>query len=84
MTLDVLKMVMKCGDQNGSALRELLKHYKIKDNDLSHIDDEMALKWISKQPCECWHKGDDYDTCWGTKDREWCTCGGNKLKCNFM
>lgn len=80
MTLDVLKMVMDCGDKNGSALRDLLKYYKIKDNDLSHIDDEMALKWISKQPCECWHD----DRCWGTREQEECTCGGNKLKCSFM
>jgi hypothetical protein len=80
MTLDVLKLCLKEGDKNGSALRELLKYCKIKDNDLSHIDDAMALKWLESKTCSCWHDG----RCWGTKDREWCTCGGNKLKCNFM
>lgn len=80
MTLDILKMVMKYGDKNGSALRDLLKYYKIKDNDLSHIDDEMALKWISKQPCECWHDG----RCWGTQERDEVACKGNKTKCIYL
>lgn len=80
MTLDVLKMVMDCGDKNGSALRDLLKYYKIKDNDLSHIDDIMALKWISKRPCECWHDG----RCWGTQERDEVACKGNKTKCIYL
>ena len=25
----------------------------------------------------------DRRECWGTKEREECTCGGNKLQCNF-
>lgn len=80
MTLDVLKMVMKCGDQNGSALRELLKHYKIKDNDLSHIDDEMALRWLETKTCSCYHDG----KCWGTQEKDEVACKGNKTKCIYL
>ena len=29
--------------------------------------------------CECYH----YGTCWGTREREECTCGGDTTKCNF-
>lgn len=43
MTLDVLKLCLKEGDKSGSALKELLKYYKIKNNDLSPITDDMAL-----------------------------------------
>lgn len=80
MTLDVLKMVMKCGDQNGSALRELLKHYKIKDNDLSPITDDMALRWLETKTCSCYHDG----RCWGTQEKDEVTCKGNKTKCIYL
>lgn len=29
--------------------------------------------------CKCWHHG----TCWGTREREECTCDGDITKCNF-
>jgi hypothetical protein len=80
MTLDVLKMVMKCGDQNGSALRELLKHYKIKDNDLSPITDDMALRWLDTKMCSCYHDG----KCWGTREKDEVACKGNKTKCIYL
>ena len=80
MTLDVLKMVMKCGDQNGSALRELLKYYKIKNNDLSPITDDMALRWLETKTCSCYHGG----KCWGTQEKDEVTCKGNKTKCIYL
>lgn len=80
MTLDVLKLCLKEGDKNGSALRELLKYYKIKDNDLSHIDDTMALKWLETKTCSCYHDG----RCWGTQERDEVACKGNKTKCIYL
>ena len=80
MTLDVLKMVMKCGDQNGSALRELLKHYKIKNNDLSPITDDKALRWLETKTCSCYHDG----KCWGTQEKDEVACKGNKTKCIYL
>lgn len=29
--------------------------------------------------CSCWHCG----TCWGTKEREECSCNGDEYKCDF-
>lgn len=40
--------------------------------------------------CECWsfdsvdyQSGQSVYRCNGTKDREWCFCGGDKSKCDF-
>ena len=38
------------------------------------------MKNYREQPCKCWHKD---NICWGTKEREECTCGGDQRKCNF-
>ena len=35
------------------------------------------------QRCECYHTGHGTAECWGTKEREYCTCLGDKSKCNF-
>lgn len=42
MTIKMLQLVMKQGDNHGSALRNLLKFYHIEDNDLSPITDDMV------------------------------------------
>lgn len=87
MTIEVLKLVMKQGDEKGSALRKLLKYFNIDDNDLSPITDDMAMEWIREQKCECWQKGHwflpDCDTCNGTKEREPCNCKGDVTMCDF-
>ena len=34
--------------------------------------------------CDCYHPNDcGENRCWGTKEREICSCGGNKKHCNF-
>lgn len=88
MTINKMLEVLKMGSKNGSALRELAKYYGCDDYDLSPISDEMTDKWISKQKCDCyeqgnWFLGNSYGTCMGTKDREPCTCKGDRNKCNF-
>lgn len=79
MTIEVLKLVMKQGDEKGSALRKLLKYFNIDDNDLSPITDDMAMGWIRKQKCKCWRKG----VCIGTREQESCSCNGDITKCDF-
>jgi hypothetical protein len=87
MTIEMLQLVMKQGDNHGSALRSLLKFYHIEDNDLSPITDDMARTWLKRQKCKCWQKGHwflkDHDTCNGTKDREPCNCKGDVTNCDF-
>jgi hypothetical protein len=54
---------------------------------LANPDDEMAEKWISRQKCKCWQKGHwflkSYDTCLGTREKEPCSCKGDRNKCDF-
>ena len=33
--------------------------------------------------CSCYHIEYGEPRCWGTKEREVCSCNGNKEKCNF-
>lgn len=33
--------------------------------------------------CSCYHEEHGYPECWGTKERETCSCGGDKTKCTF-
>ena len=87
MKFEILMKIMDCGDKHGSAFKDILAYYGIEDNDLSHIDDEMATKWLSRQKCKCWQKGhwflETYDTCTGTREKEPCSCKGDRNKCDF-
>ena len=45
-----------------------------------------GYKQIEKQSenkCDCYHIEHGMSVCWGTKECETCTCGGDTLKCNF-
>ena len=33
--------------------------------------------------CDCFHKENGEDVCWGTKEKDNCSCGGNKANCTF-
>ena len=33
--------------------------------------------------CDCFEKGERNDYCRGTRDKEWCRCGGDKSKCDY-
>lgn len=33
--------------------------------------------------CSCFHPEEIGDRCWGTKERELCSCGGDKSCCDF-
>ena len=33
--------------------------------------------------CGCYFEDYDRPECWGTKERDVCSCGGDKTKCNF-
>lgn len=33
--------------------------------------------------CECYHERYGKSLCWGTKEMEECSCGGDESKCNF-
>ena len=35
------------------------------------------------RPCACYHVEYGKPRCWGTKEKEECSCGGNKNRCNF-
>ena len=37
----------------------------------------------SKEICECYKTEYGKTVCYGTKEREACSCGGDKNKCNF-
>jgi hypothetical protein len=51
----------------------------------AYIPKELLDLFNEFQPCSAYQP--NYykygDACFGTKERESCTCGGNKLKCNF-
>ena len=33
--------------------------------------------------CDCYRKGYSHDYCTGTKEQDWCNCGGDETKCDF-
>lgn len=33
--------------------------------------------------CNCYHENYNRSECWGTKEREECSCGGDETKCNL-
>lgn len=86
MTVDKILAIMKMGDRKGSALKDLAAYYGCDNYDLSPISNDMADAWISRKKCDCWQQGswvDGCDTCLGTKEREPCSCDGDRAKCNY-
>ena len=41
------------------------------------------LQEQSENKCDCYHLEHGVSVCWGTKEKDLCTCGGDKKKCNF-
>ena len=35
------------------------------------------------EKCNCYHEEYNRIECWGTKERETCSCGGDETKCDF-
>ena len=33
--------------------------------------------------CDCFEKGHSNDYCKGTREKDWCSCGGDEAKCDF-
>ena len=52
-----------------------------------HNNDEWRTQtlneFVSQKPCDCWHQEYGKTVCWGTKEREECSCEGDPAKCNF-
>lgn len=65
---------------NGEDLVWIPGHYEKKEKFKSKND--PITETIKK--CECYHLRDDNTAeCWGTKEREICSCGGDSRFCNF-
>lgn len=58
----------------------------IKLAEYENAEEEREQKQKSEK-CKCWHEGNwflkGYDTCWGTREQEPCTCKGDRSKCDF-
>ena len=51
----------------------------------AYIPDEL-LDEFNFEHCKCYkpnYYGDNKNRCFGTKEIEICSCGGNRLRCNF-
>lgn len=65
---------------NGENLIWIPGHYEKKTE--SKSEDAPITKVVKK--CECYHLRDDKTAeCWGTKEREICSCSGDAKFCNF-
>lgn len=49
MTIHKMLEILRMGDSNGSALKELAGYYGCDDYDLSPISDTMADRWIERR-----------------------------------
>lgn len=38
---------------------------------------------LNSVKCDCYHIENGIPVCWGTKETEHCSCGGNSSKCDF-
>lgn len=65
---------------NGEDLIWVPGHYEKKEKSKSK---DVPITEVVKK-CECYHLRDDKTAeCWGTKEREICSCGGDARFCNF-
>ena len=87
MTIAKILKIAAMGDKKGSALKELAAYYGCKDYDLSPISDEMADRWVSRQRCDYYEPNNWFvpccGTCLGTREKEPCTCEGDRTRCDF-
>lgn len=45
--------------------------------------EEEKVRPYEDDCCPYYHNDFGKGECWGTKEREYCDCGGNKKKCNY-
>lgn len=66
--------------------------YEVHEECFLKVFGDSTEKDIPEKPpfvdCHCYHvihynSAPDRRECWGTKEREECTCGGNKYNCTF-
>ena len=49
MTVEMILKILACGDNRGSALKELALYWGYDDYDLSPISDRMAEMWFERR-----------------------------------
>lgn len=63
--------------------------FYVEDNEFESLIKEYANdfssnKWsLDSEICHCFRNEFGRDVCYGTKEREQCSCGGDKDKCDF-
>lgn len=40
-------------------------------------------KEVPFEPCKCYHSEYGYGVCWGTKEKDPCSCGGDRTLCDY-
>lgn len=54
--------------------------------DVRFIDNKVAQYDFgpdTSERCTCYHEENGHAECWGTRERDLCSCGGDKTKCTF-
>jgi hypothetical protein len=55
--------------------------YRIDNN--KDTRESTRMQPVDEDHCSCYHSEYDTPRCWGTKDSEECSCGGNKNNCDY-
>lgn len=82
-TVEVSQWIFKCGIEN-KAICDNCKYIVNISNVTPHCP-ICGAKMLNYQdaPCECYHIENGEIVCWGTKEKDHCSCGGDKRLCDF-
>lgn len=77
------KALMNAVNQYETNISELIKTPGFEVIQIQDINYDLHSLIENTELCHCFHKEFGKSICYGTREREECSCGGNRNKCNF-
>lgn len=62
-------------DENGCV-------HEVRPSDIRFLDRDYVAP-PCENLCSCYHEENGQAYCWGTREKDHCSCGGDKSKCTF-
>lgn len=70
-------------DENGQIMEVYPREVRFIDDLIREYVFPEEKPTTTFEPCKCYHTKDEHGECWGTKEKDPCSCGGDKTLCDY-
>lgn len=77
------RALMNAANQYEANVGDLINTPGFEVIQIHNLDYDLRELIEGQHVCDCFHEEYGKTVCYGTREREECSCGGNKRKCNF-